>query len=290
MDDVTADGQKHALILLVRHAITIMRGEFPFSSNDPELGSLSFVDQRYKQIGNVYHYQNNTIPAANITITTTDDPLDYTEDREKVKIVPLEFSLGFYIPVRNIDQNIIKNQLNLSGYWVGSEGKRFEGNDIGAGLPPNTQEHRYRYRAENISGSEFPVDVELYYFDNPDNEREVRKPGFWRIDIRRAYPYLTPEMRKQKRDEERESKREKYGYMNLCTGAICPETGIWEGWTKDGPTDVLRVEKGRKFDVVRTVSINQSTAPCPMIEGQWMWLCALQDERGFVWNGMALGG
>jgi hypothetical protein len=99
--------------------------------------------------------------------------------------------------------------------------------------------------------------------------------------------YLTP----QELQERNHAKRQKYGYMNLCTGSVCPESGYWEGWTKaSGPTDILRVEKGQKFDMVRTVPLYQDRSTCPMIEGQWMWLCSLEQARGFQWMGFTLEG
>ncbi|OBR46329.1 hypothetical protein A6456_38325 [Paraburkholderia tropica] len=98
-------------------------------------------------------------------------------------------------------------------------------------------------------------------------------------------------MRKQRREEERFKKREKYGYMNLCTGGVCPESGYWEGWTKEsGPTDILSVEKGQKFDLVRTVPLTTARSSCPMVPGQWMWLCSLEEARGFQWMGLTLNG
>jgi hypothetical protein len=37
-------------------------------------------------------------------------------------------------------------------------------------------------------------------------------------------------MRKKKREEQNQKKRQTYGYMDLCAGATCPESGtVWKG-------------------------------------------------------------
>ncbi|HTR06748.1 MAG TPA: hypothetical protein VMJ11_08850 [Paraburkholderia sp.] len=51
--------------------------------------------------------------------------------------------------------------------------------------------------------------------------------------------------------------------------------------------DILQVEKGRKFDVVRTVPATPGDN-CPMVSGQWMWLCPLDEMPGFEWKGIKL--
>ncbi|WP_157379622.1 hypothetical protein [Burkholderia ubonensis] len=84
--------------------------------------------------------------------------------------------------------------------------------------------------------------------------------------------YLTPEELRQRQ----QVKRQKYGEMNLCTGMICPETGLWEGWSKNGPTGQFYLEAGRRFPDVRTIPA-QVHWYCEHVPGRWMWL--KEDDR-----------
>ncbi|CAG9247010.1 hypothetical protein C7402_13127 [Paraburkholderia unamae] len=124
---------------------------------------------------------------------------------------------------------------------------------------------------------------------NPNGEKVF---GNFRnaVDLRKVVisrSYLLPD----DLNKRNHAKREKYGYMNLRTGMTCPETGLWEGWTKEcGATDILQLEKGQKFDMVRTVPVYKDRSSCPMVEGQWMWLCSLVELSGFSWYGITLKG
>ncbi|KVO23992.1 hypothetical protein WK05_13175 [Burkholderia ubonensis] len=79
--------------------------------------------------------------------------------------------------------------------------------------------------------------------------------------------YLTPEELRQRQL----AKRQKYGEMNLCTGMICPETGLWEGWSQNGPTGQFYLEAGRRFPDVRTIPAHVHWY-CEHVPGRWMWL------------------
>ncbi|MFA8392515.1 hypothetical protein ACEPUD_20640 [Burkholderia ubonensis] len=95
------------------------------------------------------------------------------------------------------------------------------------------------------------------------------------VDLRNltiSRDYLTPEGFRQRQ----QAKRQKYGEMNLCTGMICPETGLWEGWSKNGPTGQFYLEAGRRFPDVRTIPA-QVHWYCEHVPGRWMWL--KEDDR-----------
>jgi hypothetical protein len=47
------------------------------------------------------------------------------------------------------------------------------------------------------------VDVEFFYFEPKDGD-ENREPRLDAIKITRSYPYIAPEMRKKKREEEQQ--------------------------------------------------------------------------------------
>ncbi|WP_232437797.1 hypothetical protein [Burkholderia ubonensis] len=73
---------------------------------------------------------------------------------------------------------------------------------------PNLQS--FRYRSKDIPGSKFPVDVELFYANPVDGSFP---PKLSEITITRAYKILTAEERKQRRLEQQQAKRQKYGKL-----------------------------------------------------------------------------
>jgi hypothetical protein len=89
------------------------------------------------------------------------------------------------------------------------------------------------------------------------------------IQINRVY--LTPEQLEQRRL----AKRQKYGMMNLRTGMLCPETGIWESWTETGPSDQMLVWAGQTFGRVFTIP-RRIQSWSPMVDGRWMWAQAYE--------------
>lgn len=292
MASPVTDAQKNALMAALREAFLILRDDKPFRHEEnPAFGVLYETEDQYKQPGKLYSYRNSQIPGASLEVSTQDDPLDYSDDREKVSLVPYRIWLNFNSPLAGITPSMLRQELDLADYWMSTDGVRFNYNDMGPPTDPRLNTHAYRFRANGHADSRFAVNVDVSYIDPREGDPAGTPPRLWIIDITRAYPLLTPEMRKQKREEERLKKREKYGYMSLCTGGVCPETGYWEGWTKEsGPTDILRVEKGQKFDVVRTVPLTTDRSSCPMVPGQWMWLCSLEEARGFQWKGFTLNG
>ncbi|OMG71148.1 hypothetical protein [Burkholderia ubonensis] len=95
------------------------------------------------------------------------------------------------------------------------------------------------------------------------------------VDLRNltiSRDYLTPEGFRQRQ----QAKRQKYGEMNLCTGMICPETGLWEGWSQNWPTGQFYLEAGRRFPDVRTIPAHVHWY-CEHVPGRWMWL--KEDDR-----------
>ena len=234
-----------------------------------------------------YSFRNSALPDAKVDLSTWTDPLDYSDDRTRVRAVPAAFELWLYNALAGVNRRVLEQRLDLATYRMNGDVRR-EGNDLGPGLPPAELRHRYRYRANAGEHGRFPVDVELTFLDPPPNDPSG-KVWLDRITIDRDYPYLTPAMRKKKREEQNQKKRQTYGYMNLCTGTPCPETGVWEGWTDSGSTDVMEFARGQIFDAVRSVSLEQGGS-CPMVVGRWFWLCSSNEKSGTVWKGIELEG
>ncbi|WP_126284772.1 hypothetical protein [Burkholderia stagnalis] len=93
-----------------------------------------------------------------------------------------------------------------------------------------------------------------------------------------ARNYLTPAELQQRE----QAKRQKYGEMNLCTGMLCPETGMWQGFSENSSADVTVVWKGQKFPSVRTLTHQEEREqrrPTSWVAGQWMWLRELDDNQ-----------
>ncbi|WP_155774619.1 hypothetical protein [Burkholderia stagnalis] len=175
----------------------------------------------------------------------------------------------------------IKALLQLEDFWVDPDGNREYGNEIMTRTPYAPNEQSFRYRSKNVPGSKFPVNVDLAYANPLDGSFPQMLAE---VMIKRAFTILTPEERKQRRLEERQAKRQKYGEMNLCTGMLCPETGLWEGFTPVSSSNQLVVYKGRQFPEVRTLTPREEREQRRVTEhvaGQWMWLREPHDHP--VW-------
>ncbi|WP_434664681.1 hypothetical protein P5W99_29470 [Paraburkholderia sp. A3BS-1L] len=190
------DKQHEAILAMLDEAMTILRDGKSFNPESGIFGVIKSTDEGPENTGRVYRYENDTMPPSKLVMTTEADPLNYFEDRSKVAVVPSQLLLRFYKPVRGFTWTEIQRRLDLADYWVDTGGNRQEGNCFPAS-PPNDWITICRYRANEHIDSRFPVNVELGFFG-------PTKEGMYdldRVKIRRAYPYLTPEMRKQKREE-----------------------------------------------------------------------------------------
>jgi hypothetical protein len=199
MDNPVTDVQRNAIMSVLHEAMRVLGGNTPLKQDDPRLGRIRWVKKSpFSEYGDIYSFDNDSMPEAEIKIRTIDDPQDDSDDRAKVRIVPASFELYFYVDVRGVTPSMLKEQLDLADYWIDGDGEQHQYNDMGPGIPPMLGLHRYRYRANARSDSEFPVDVELSYGDGPENTRSGTLPSLGIVDIRRAYPYVTPQMREKK--------------------------------------------------------------------------------------------
>ncbi|NIE66431.1 hypothetical protein F3J17_21395 [Burkholderia sp. Ax-1719] len=146
-------------------------------------------------------FKNDNIPRAEILVTTQDDPLDYTDDRNAVPIIPSEFEAHFASPVTGVSIDEIKNALNVEDFWADESGHKYVYPPGGLQISPRGTVFSYRYSAKQTSEMRFEVTASITYLapDKTDASDGVR----WlnNITLTRDYPYLTPEMRKQKREE-----------------------------------------------------------------------------------------
>lgn len=202
MADKVVKNQREAILAMMEKAMSILRDHKPFNPVDSEFGVVQPVEKTTDSTDERYMFRNSILKGVDIVFITSADPLDYSDDRGKTPIVPGGFDLQFASsPVRiDILPSLIKERLDLADYWIAGDGKKYDGNDLGSGAPPSPLLHRYRYRAKEHLDSRFPVDVELLYGDaDPTDSTDTRV--ILHVTLSRAYPYLTPEMRKQKREE-----------------------------------------------------------------------------------------
>ncbi|KAG8153749.1 hypothetical protein [Burkholderia catarinensis] len=269
----TADEQRAAVRSILKTAMAILRDDQPFDPRSTAIGQLFSTWTQKSAYGALYHYANRSLAETTIELLTRTDPEDYSDDRSKVKIVPAKIRIYFSPMIAGLPDAEIKALLQLEDYWVDGDGNREYGNEIMGRTPDAPNLQSFRYRSKYIPGSKFPIDVDLGYI-NPVDGSFPKK--LWIVDIRRAYKILTPEEREQHRLKEQQAKRHKYGLMNLCTGMLCPETGIWQGYTKTSSSDIHLIWKGQKFPDVRKLTpweqAEQNQYTNLFEPGQWMWV------------------
>ncbi|MPV65616.1 hypothetical protein [Burkholderia sp. BE17] len=274
-----ADEQRVMVRRILTTAMAVLRDDQPFDPKNIAFGRVFDSEEHYPEKGLLYSYANDVVPSATIQFSTGDDPEDYDSDRSKVKIVPAGLVVRLSPMLDGMPHTEIESLLKLERYWVDSNGVRHEGNEIAGRTPDAPNVQVYRYRAKATAESKFPVDVELFYVNPVDGSSPSKLTD---ITIRRAYKFLAPEEREQRRLEQQQAKRQKYGEMNLCTGMLCPETGMWQGFSESNAADVTVVWKGQKFPSVRTLTHQQEREqrrPTSWVAGQWMWLRELDDNR-----------
>lgn len=273
-----ADEQRAMVRSLLKEAMAILRDDKPFDPAHIAFGRIRDKEPHEREKGARYLYTNPILSSARISFYTGDDPEDYSADRSKVNIVPGGVTIRLDPMLADLPHTEIESLLQLDNYWVDPDEERIFGNEILPRFPdsPNLQE--FRYRAKAVATSKFPVDVELFYV-NPLNG--TLPPMLDEVRIRRAYKILTPDERRQRRLEERQAKRQKYGEMNLRTGMLCPETGLWQGYAHGSSACRFVIREGQRFPVVRTLTPSEELEQrrrSEFLAGQWMWVRGEYDD------------
>ncbi|WP_230463835.1 hypothetical protein [Burkholderia ubonensis] len=271
--------EKRAMVRsLLKETMAILRDDRPFNPSHIFFGRIIDTDSHHRLEGRRYLYASSISPSTKISFSTFDDPEDYSADRSKVKIVPGAARIFLDPMITDLPDTEIKALLQLEDFWVDSDGNREYGNEMMVRTPDAPNLQAFRYRSKDIPGSKFPVDVELFYA-NPLDGSFPQKLG--EIRIKRAYTILTPEERRERRLEERQAKRQKYGEMNLCTGMLCPETGLWQGYVHGSSSCQFVIREGQRFPVVRTLTPSEELEQrrrSEFLAGQWMWVRGEYDD------------
>ncbi|WP_175854120.1 hypothetical protein [Burkholderia anthina] len=278
---MTAHADEHRVMVrsILKEAMAILRDDKPFDPLRIIFGRIIDTEPHYRLEGRRYLYASQVSPSSTVIFTTFDDPDDYSADRSKVKIVPGSVTIRLDPMIPGLPDAEIKTLLQLEDFWVDPDGNHEYGNEIMTRTPYAPNEQSFRYRSKNIPGSKFPVNVNIAYA-NPLDESFPQMLS--EVSIKRAYAILTPEEREQRRLEEQQAKRRKYGLMNLCTGMLCPETGIWQGYTKTSDSDIHLIRRGQKFPDVRKLTPREQAERGQYTNlfeaGQWMWVEEYQDR------------
>ncbi|WP_052409469.1 hypothetical protein [Paraburkholderia oxyphila] len=202
-----SDVQRNIIFRMLDEVMAIMRDDKPFDPDDGTFGKIRNTRAQPGYPGMFYSFKNISIPPATIEFVTASNPLDYSEDRTSVPVVPIHFKLNFDPPIDNLTEDVLKKRLDLADYWIDRDGVRHEGNEMpppGPGLLLKP----YRYRAKTQADSRFPVDVEIV-FGLPTGDEPKSQLFF--LTIERAYALVTPEDRKRMREEKEQRVRELYG-------------------------------------------------------------------------------
>ncbi|MCA8277946.1 hypothetical protein LGN17_36345 [Burkholderia sp. AU30280] len=276
------DEQRAFVLRRLTTAMMILRDDKPFYRSDVVFGRNYDTEPHPTAEGARYRYATgSTLPTTRIDVDTVDDPEDYSANRKKVKIVPIGVSVDIGPMLPGISHTEIENLLQLDNYWIGAGDERITGNEL-IRFRDNPNLQVFRYRTKSVPGSRFPVDVEVFYANPVDGSSP---PKLAEVRMMRAYKVLTPEERAQRRREQQQAKRQKYGEMNLCTGMLCPETGMWQGFSESNAADVTVVWKGQKFPSVRTLTHQEERdqrRSTNWVDGQWMWLREFDDSNPHV--------
>ncbi len=276
----TDEEQRVMLRTILKTSMEILRDDAAYDPEHIVFGTNYTTWTHPPAKGFLYKYANRSLYGTKIEFSTGDDPEDYSDDRNKVKIVPAGVRIVVDARVANLPDTEIKSLLQLEDFWIDSRGNREYGNEMRGRTPDAPNLQSFRYRSKDIPGSKFPIDVDLAYINPLDGSSPQQ---LWIVEIRRTYKILAPEERKQRRLEEQQAKRHKYGLMNLCTGMLCPETGIWQGYTKTSDSDQLLVRKGQKFPDVRKLTPREQAERGQYTNlfepGRWMWLEEYEKPR-----------
>jgi hypothetical protein len=206
LDRSLTGAQRQIMLQMLDKVMGVLRDDQPFIFDKIGLGTVRRIDSWTEDSGKTYSYNADSLPDANILFSTKSDPENDDDDRRTVTAVPESFYFEFFSSHRGLDRQTLEQHLALESYWIDAVGEKHIGNSL-MPLPPALRQRVYRYRAKEQATSRFPVDVELFYFEPKDGD-ENREPRLDAIRITRSYPYLTPEMRKKKREDEQQKKRD----------------------------------------------------------------------------------
>ncbi|WP_322093436.1 hypothetical protein [Paraburkholderia bannensis] len=203
MDNQLTSAEKETFLLILSEGMRVLRDNKLGFDSDSSIGTLT---ERKNWCGSPtceeYTFHNDAVPNSSFTIKTEDDPLDYSEDRVKAQMVPTEFSARFQVDTNGVSIEEIKKRLDLEDFWIDKKGNKYTSPSGGLPLTPAGTARAYKFRAKATLASRYPVDVQVIYYGDPSNLSDGASPFIGSVILTRDYPYLTPEMRRRKREEQ----------------------------------------------------------------------------------------
>ena len=209
MHENVTKAQREAILTLLQEAMEVLRDNKSLDLNSGMFGIVRDTRRSPANPGASWSLEVEALPPAMVRFTTSADPLDYSKDRMKVPVVPTAFEILFTGSLVDVSRSLLEKRLDLADYWVDRETGERKDNDIGPLPVPQQRIHGYRYRAKEHLNTRVPVNVNLDYAD-PDASDPAGSPKLLHVTIKRAYEILTPEERKQKREEKEQRTRDLY--------------------------------------------------------------------------------
>ncbi|WP_296228843.1 hypothetical protein [Ralstonia sp. UBA689] len=252
-----AEAQQAQLIEFVRIGLQWMAGQLSFDVVVQRFGQ----PKKYEQPNNIEY----VFYLPDMSVEFQFDKLNLINGKPRLKGFKLEVDANVYtnIPYTTWDSlGMVRAEPEV---FFDPTGRR----DVSGWDPKNYA--AFKYRLPMPPDSPFTVSARFSYLGEWVNEYGDATLNNFRNainlrDLSIGRYYLTPDDL-QKRQQ---AKRQKYGEMRLCTGMICPETAIWEGWTPGGLTDKSVVWAGQMFPRARTIPLHiQSWSPS--VDALWMW-------------------
>ncbi|WP_250471127.1 hypothetical protein [Caballeronia sp. GAFFF1] len=138
----------------------------------------------------------------------------------------------------------------------------------------NANRVHLNYRLPQADDSDFEVYAGFEYerFPGQLNTAVDNMDSFRQLEVSRQY--LTPEELNQRNH----AKRQKYGYMDLRTGMLCPETGWWEGWTIHNHVDKAIIRAGQAFPKANLPIGANASQGAWFVDAQWLWHGPYEEE------------
>jgi hypothetical protein len=202
MDRQLTKQEKTTLLNMLEVAMLILRdGKSNFEENS-RIGRLVRKNHWYgSKTREEWTLKNDNIPRVEILVTTQDDPLDYTDDRRTVPIVPSELDVRFASPVTGVSIDEIKAALDVEDFWMDEGRNKHVYPPGGLQISPFGTVFSYRYSAKRTPEMRFEVTASITYIAPDKTKASDGARWLDNITLTRDYPYITPEMRKQKREE-----------------------------------------------------------------------------------------
>lgn len=134
----------------------------------------------------------------------------------------------------------------------------------------NTDLVTLNYRVPQVADAPFDVYVSIDYLGQNGNDGPEFKSLQSATNLRQVTVHRRP-LSPDELEQRNQAKRQRYGYMNLRTGVLCPETGWWEGWTTLNEIDTQVIRAGARFPQAVLNAKTSGPDGARLVDAHWMW-------------------